>query len=95
MDGALPVEQVDHRDLNRANNAWSNLRQATASQNQGNKRGWSSTGVKGVTRNKGKFIAYIKISDRNVCLGTYSTAEEAGSAYARAAVQKFGEFARV
>lgn len=96
MTGSLPRSLVDHKDLNRQNNAWENLREATQSQN-----GWNSprsknntTGFKGVWRKRDKFAAEIMSNRKRVRLGSFATAEEAHAAYCAAANELHGEFAR-
>lgn len=91
--GAFPALQVDHADGDGFNNRWNNLREATASQNMGNRRRGvnNETGVKGVYRKDGKFAARIA----NTHLGTFETIESAAMAYAVAAREVFGEFARI
>ena len=51
MTGRDPVNDIDHKDLNRDNNAWANLREATRSQNHMNRRcaAGSETGLKGAS----------------------------------------------
>ena len=43
----------------------------------------------------GRFAAKIKVNYQYVCLGTFDTARDAGSAYAAAASEMFGEYARI
>lgn len=94
------VTEVDHEDLDRSNNRWSNLRDATRSQNRANmtRQRNNTTGFKGVyydKRNKLRpFLAYIKSGKKRRELGYFSTAEEAHQAYCRAAQETYGEFAR-
>lgn len=98
--GEWPPDDVDHDDLDRANDVWENLRLATHSQNRGNIRAQSNNalGLKGVSRcTKSKirpFVAQIMVGGRKRKLGQFRTSEEAHDAYLRAARDGFGEFAR-
>jgi hypothetical protein len=96
--GRWPKEEIDHENLNRADNKINNLREATHSQNQHNTSAYknNSTGMKGVTylkQNK-KWMAQIQRNKQNYYLGVYNTPEEAHVAYKTAAKEFFGEFAR-
>jgi hypothetical protein len=98
VTGSIP-EKIDHKDLNRANNAWANLRPATNPQNGANQgiRRNNSTGFKGVCFNKarGKYQADIRAADKGIklYLGLFATPEEAHKAYCAAANTLHGEFA--
>lgn len=100
MTGSWPPEQIDHKDLVRSHNWWDNLRLANNSQNNANRRvrSDSSTGVKGVIRNPrskvNPYHARIRVGGRVKILGRFATVEAASAAYAIAAEQVFGEFAR-
>ena len=97
MVGSWPEAEVDHVDLNRSNNRWSNLRAATKGQNACNAglRSDSSTGLKGVTPCGRRFRAQISDgSGRSRHIGCYPTAEAAHAAYCKAAREAFGNFAR-
>lgn len=97
MTGEL-VKEIDHRDLNPANNRWKNLRAATRSQNSANTRARSNNklGVKGVCWDKKqqKFQANITLNGKQRGLGRFDSLDEARAAYAAAAEEAFGEFAR-
>jgi hypothetical protein len=88
---------VDHIDGDRLNNLRSNLRSATWSQNLANRPKYrnNTTACKGVFLDKrdGKYGARIRSEKKAHWLGRFSTAEEAASAYNRAAIDLFGEFA--
>lgn len=90
--------EVDHRDLNRLNDRWGNLRLATPQQNGWNHRAYKNNklGVLGVNYHKGKFQAKVRNSSRVlVHLGYFNTVEEASAARS-AYVEKYrGDFARV
>lgn len=97
MTGEWPKQQIDHKDRNSTNNAWSNLRVASPSQNAANRavRAGNKCGLKGAYRlPNGKFSASIKKDGRSKNLGQFETAEAAHGAYCAAARRAFGEFAR-
>lgn len=79
--GEWPSALIDHKDTDRSNNRWDNLRQATPSQNQHNKRLTSanSSGIKGVSRHKrsGKWQANISLHGKQKHLGVFDSIEQA------------------
>lgn len=93
--------EIDHKDGNPSNNAIENLRLATSSQQKQNKRVQSNnrSGLKGAyyhSCHKGKkWRSQIRVGERLLFLGYFHTAQEAHDAYAQAALDHFGEFARV
>lgn len=89
---------VDHIDCNGLNNLRSNLRLATPSQNQHNKRRQKNnkSGLKGVSfdkKNK-KWLSCICLNGRRYNLGRYQTPEQAHEAYRKAADDMHGHFSR-
>jgi transcriptional regulator with XRE-family HTH domain len=90
---------VDHWDGDGLNNRRGNLRLASESQNQGNRRKTDGTTsrYKGVSLTKpgGPFQAAIYQDRRRFDLGRFHDEEEAARAYDAAARQRFGEFAAV
>ncbi len=96
--GSWPADQLDHINMDRKDNRPVNLREATNEQNQRNRacRAGSLTGVKGVKfdRARGKFMARITVSGKEMHLGRFDTLNEASLAYAEAAKSLHGEFAR-
>jgi len=89
---------IDHRDGNPANNRWSNLRLATHSQNNANRRRprHNTSGFKGVSydRQRQQWKATICKDGHTMCLGWFDTPQAAHRAYVKAARKLFGEFAR-
>lgn len=87
---------VDHIDGDGLNNQRSNLRICNHSQNGRNQGRCASntSGIKGVTRNKGKWVAQISLMGKQIYIGCFDTPEEAGAAYREAARKFHGEFAR-
>lgn len=97
MTGEWQESEIDHIDLDRSNNRWSNLRPATRRQQMGNRRvlPMSGTGFKGVEKRWNRYRAYINCEGQRRRLGQFDTPEEASAAYMRAAIEIFGEeFAR-
>ena len=95
MTGEWPADQIDH--CQGKSNRWANLREATCAQNQRNRSVTrrNKLGIKGVFQRDGVFIAKI-CKDRVIYkLGRFETAEAASAAYAAAARDLHGEFARV
>jgi hypothetical protein len=98
MTGSWPAKQIDHANLDKSDNRFVNLREATQSQNEANKRAYmnNTSGAKGVSwdKRRGKWVANIRRDGRQVHLGYFDTIEPAASAYERAAREINGEFAR-
>lgn len=96
--GHWPTQFVDHKDGVKSNNAITNLREASNSQNKCNmgKRTDNSTGFKGVYFNKlnSNYRAGICINGQKISLGSFSTPEEAHAAYCKAALELHGTFSR-
>ncbi|MCG7388320.1 HNH endonuclease [Pantoea sp. ACRSB] len=95
--GGWPIGQIDHVDGNRSNNAISNLRDASGSQNQYNKKrqGNNTSGFKGVSYHKKtrRFRASINVNGKQISLGYFDTAQRAHQAYVDKAREIAGGFA--
>jgi HNH endonuclease len=87
---------IDHRDGDPSNNRWSNLRSATLSQSNANRRLHrnNSCGLKGVSRSRSGWRATIHKNRQKHHLGIFPTPQDAHAAYVKAARKLFGEFAR-
>ena len=103
LNGSKPLtatQQVDHRkqaDGSHAQDALSNLRIATSSQNAMNRRPRANSKYKGVYWDKAtnQWRAQITSYGRRKSLGGFPTAESAASAYDKAANELHGEFAKL
>lgn len=92
---AWPARLLDHIDRDPSNNRIGNLREAEHWQNRGNtgRPAANRSGHKGVSIGTGgRWRASIKIRGRCIPLGIYDSAEEASSAYRKAAIHYRGEF---
>ena len=99
MTGKWPRSQIDHINMDRADNRFCNLREATNAENNNN-RGLSrrnTSGAKGVHffRRVKKWKVAIRNNGQQIHLGYFSTKSEAEAAYARAAEDLHGEFRRL
>lgn len=100
--GAGPGEHVDHINQDTLDNRSANLRIATRSQNGANrgpdrrKLGTSSL-HKGVSwdRTRQKWAAYIHVDGKTKGLGRFAEEADAALAYNAAAIEAWGEFARL
>lgn len=95
--GYMPI-LLDHINRNKQDNRIENLREATYSQNQQNKKVQITNRMqlKGAVfhPDKNKWQARIHMDKKKISLGYFDTAEQAHDAYKVAAKQLFGEFAR-
>lgn len=99
MTGELPPVgmEIDHINGNPEDNRWCNLRLATSGQNKHNSgvRKNNTHGFKGVSHVRGRWMASIRLNWKRHYLGCFATPEEAAEAYAKAARELHGEFAKV
>jgi len=97
MTGYWPKLAVNHRNLNRSDDSWENLREATPQQLSANRRNFKrKLTPKGVhLRPSGRFRARIRVNGALINLGEFSSADLASKAYADAASKHFGDFARL
>lgn len=90
-------ELIDHIDGNPLNNCINNLRIASQKENLRNskKRKSNTSGFKGVSKHRNKWLSYIGFNSKQIHLGRFDTPEEAHAAYCKASKELHGEFGRV
>lgn len=97
--GVWPKDQIDHINNIRGDNRIVNLREATNVQNSCNQkvREGGSSRYKGVSWNKKscKWVAQIRRNNKVIHLGLYHNEEEAALTYNKAALEYFGEYAKI
>ncbi len=84
----MTIDRID----NDGNYEPSNCKWSTRSEQQQNKRAYSSTGIKGVyvCPQTKKYISNIRVNGKKVHIGRFATLEEANSAYLSAQKKYFG-----
>jgi len=95
----MEFQEVDHIDMNGLNNQRFNLRVATHQENAFNQNKYknNTSGHKGVDWYKPyqKWRTRIMVNGKNIHLGYFDDIDDAARAYNKAAMQHFGEFARL
>jgi hypothetical protein len=95
MTGNWPKLEIGYINHKKSDTRWANLRAMTPSQRGATSRRRNKLGVRGVWITKsGKYVARIKVAGKKKYLGLFDTIEKASVAYARAAKDAFGQFAR-
>jgi HNH endonuclease/AP2 domain len=99
MTGRWPTDEIDHKNRQKTDNHFANLREATHGQNtiNGKTRCDNTSGYRGVhvhnRRNTIKYSSAIGFNGKQLHLGTFDTPEAAYAAYCKAAETMHGEFA--
>jgi hypothetical protein len=97
--GEWPKDQIDHINGVRDDNRICNLREATYSENQCNRKipKNNKSGFKGVSWNPARkaWQVTIRYGGTNKNLGYFSTRERAAEMYDKAALKHHGKFARL
>lgn len=96
MTGQEPPEFIDHKDGDRLNNRWDNLRESDNATNLHNSklRSDNLSGVKGVSWHRNKWQACITVDGVQRRVGRFDTVEEAEAALRTERERLHGEFAR-
>lgn len=87
MTGTWPAGVVDHRDGDKTNNRFGNLRDVTVAVNTQNQRRAPVTnklGLLGVTKHQGRYRAVIQAGGKSKHIGAFDTPEGAHEAYVAA-----------
>ena len=97
--GEWPQAEIDHKDLNKTNNAWDNLRCATRSQNMNNiamhrdnKSGFKCVSLK---KSINKWRSQISVNGKRIHLGYFDDPRDAYFAYCDAVKRHNPEFGRI
>lgn len=99
ITGCWPTDLIDHDNTNTSDDRFDNLRPASFSQNQANRRLSSNnrSGVKGVSwcSKRNKWRAVIQINRKQIHIGYFDTIDEAYTKVCEARYKYHGDFARV
>jgi len=84
MTGEIPSGHIDHKNRDKTDNRWENLRAVSAAQNAQNiisPRKDNTCGFRGVYRYGNKFRAKINLNGKQIHLGTFINLQDAANAY--------------
>jgi len=101
LTGFPDDKQIDHINGDKLDNRRSNFRACSGKENQRNmslRNGYSTKGVHYMRKRShlsSPWQAYITVDRKRKHLGYYETQQDAQKAYNSAAIEHFGEFARV
>lgn len=99
VTGAWPTNEIDHRDTDGKNNKFTNLREATRSQNLGNAKlsRANTSGFKWVSWNKKRclWMALMQINNAKIIVGFGHDPKQLHESCAVIAKQNRKEFARI
>lgn len=88
MTGNWPISDIDHRDVNKINNSWLNLREVSEHENLQNQRRPhrnNKVGLLGVSKmSPNSWQTRIRINGKEKYLGSYRTPDEAHQVYVAA-----------
>jgi len=86
-------KRVDHKDRDRTNNKWENLRLDCEGGNDSNRGLNKGIRYKGVRKRKsGSWVASIQYNKNRIHLGTFGTEKEATLAYNTASMELHGDW---
>ena len=98
MTGAWPAAEIDHKNRDRTDNSFANLREASASQNKVNAkpRRNNTAGVRGVgfCRMKSKWRVRVWENGKERHMGYFESKDDALHKYAEEATRIYGHFAQ-
>lgn len=96
MTGSFPTVHIDHSNMDRQDNRWTNLRLASKAENMRNTglRKDNRSGYKGVSfyRQTGQWQAHTTFNGKQVALGFFDNKESAAEAFQKFASENYGEF---
>lgn len=99
MTGKFPKEEVDHINMDKIDNRWCNMREATHVENGRNRRITSNntSGFRGVYFDRGRsppWRASTSVNGKYKYIGRFKTPELAYMAFTKFAQETYGEFYR-
>jgi hypothetical protein len=93
--GFLPIV-VDHISGNTSDNRIENLRAATHKENVRNRKPTKNRDLpKGVAKRGNRFFVAICVNRKTISLGSFSTSQDAATAYNKGALKYYGNFAKL